>query len=132
MENLYPKPVSIEATEKILNQMKNSICKIILEDGKEGTGFFCKIPEGNKYDLLPVLITNNHLIDELELKKDKNKIKVSFNNNEYKEIYLSNRITFTSKEHDITIIEIKEKDIVNINLEIDENVIDFKNKSFDG
>ena len=132
MENLYPKPVSIEATEKILNQMKNSICKIILEDGKEGTGFFCKIPKGNKYDLLPVLITNNHLIDEWELKKYKNKIKISINSNEYKEIDLSDRITFTSKEYDITIIEIKEKDIVNINLEIDENVIDDKNKLFDG
>ena len=132
MENLYPKPVSIEATEKILNQMKNSICKIILENGKEGPGFFCKISKGNKYDLLPVLITNNHLIDELELKKDKSKIKISINNNEFKEIDLSNRITFTSKAYDITIIEIKEKDIVNINLEIDENVIDDKNKLFDG
>jgi len=47
MENLYPKPVSIEATEKILNQMKNSICKVILESGREGTGFFCKIPNEN-------------------------------------------------------------------------------------
>jgi hypothetical protein len=42
MENLYPKPVSKEATEIILNQMKNSVCKIILENGKEGNGFFCK------------------------------------------------------------------------------------------
>jgi ubiquitin-conjugating enzyme E2 D/E len=113
--------------------MKNSICKIILENGKEGTGFFTKIPNKNKYDLLPALITNNHLIDELELKKEKNKIKISINNNnEYKEIDLSNRITFTNKENDITFIEIKEKDIANINLEIDENVIDDKSKSFDG
>ena len=133
VENLYPKPVSIEATEIILNQMKNSICKIILENGKEGNGFFCKIPNENKYDLLPVLITNNHLIDELELKQEKNKIKISINNNnEYKEIDLSNRITFTNEENDITFIEIKEKDIANINLEIDENVIDDKSKSFDG
>ena len=42
MENLYPKPVSLEATEKILNQMKNSICRVILENGKEGSGFFVK------------------------------------------------------------------------------------------
>ena len=133
MENLYPKPVSLEATEKILNQMKNSICRVFLENGKEGSGFFCKIPHERKYDLLPVLITNNHLIDELELKKDKNKIKISINNNsEYKEIELNERITFTSKEYDITIIEIKEKDIVNINLEIDENVINDKDISFDG
>ena len=133
MENLYPKPVSIEATEKILNQMKNSICKVILENGREGTGFFCKIPNENKYNLLPVLITSNHLINELELKRDKNKIKISINNNnEYKEIDLNKRITFTSKEHNITIIEIIEKDLVNINLEIDENIIDDKDISFDG
>lgn len=133
MENLYPKPVSIEATEKILNQMKNSICKVILENGREGTGFFCKIPNENKYNLLPVLITNNHLINELELKRDKNKIKISINNNnEYKEIDLNKRITFTSKEHNITFIEIIEKDLVNINLEIDDNIIDDKDISFDG
>ena len=132
MENLYPKPVSIEATEKILEQMKNSICKIILENGKEGNGFFCKIPKRDKYDLLPVLITNNSLIDELELKKEKNKIKISINNNEYEEIELQNRITFTNKEYDITIIEIIEKGIFNINLEIDENIIDDKKLTFDG
>ena len=106
MENLYPKPISIEATEKILNQMKNSICKVILENGREGTGFFCKIQNGSiysNYNSLPVLITNNHLINELELKRDKNKIKISNNNNnEYKEMDLNKRITFTSKEHNIT------------------------------
>jgi len=69
----------------------------------------------------------------LELKRDKNKIKISINNNnEYKEIDLNKRITFTSKEHNITIIEIIEKDLVNINLEIDENIIDDKDISFDG
>ena len=36
------------------------ICKII--GSKLGTGFFCKIKYGNK--LLPVLITNYHVIDD--------------------------------------------------------------------
>ena len=35
---------------------------------------FYKIPNESKYDLLPVLITNNHLIDEMELKKDKHNL----------------------------------------------------------
>ena len=30
----FPKPVSIEGTEKILDQMKNCVCKIILEKGE--------------------------------------------------------------------------------------------------
>jgi len=45
------KPVSIEATEKILRQMKNCVCKI--HNGKnKATGFFAKIPYYN--DLLNV------------------------------------------------------------------------------
>lgn len=35
-----PIPVSIEGTQKILNQMKKCVCKI--HNGATGTGFFCK------------------------------------------------------------------------------------------
>ena len=38
--NNSPEPVSIEAMEKILYQMKNSICKIRKKNGTNGTGFF--------------------------------------------------------------------------------------------
>ena len=55
----YPSTISFESTEKILNQMRNSICRIKLNDGSFGTGFFCKIPFPTKSKLLPVLITNN-------------------------------------------------------------------------
>ncbi len=41
--NLCPKSLSVDDTEKILKQMKKSICKIVLEDGKEGTAFFLAI-----------------------------------------------------------------------------------------
>ena len=100
--------------------MKKTICKIVLEDGKEGTGFFCSIIN---YSLL---ITNNSFIDEAQLNKDNNKIKLYLGkNNESKEIVLKDRIKYTNKEYNITLIEIKkeEKDeIGNINLEIDENI----------
>ena len=39
----YPEIVSLESTEIILNQMKNNIVKIILNDGSKGTGFFCNV-----------------------------------------------------------------------------------------
>ena len=39
----HPLPFSIEETEEILEQMKNSICKIY-NNNKKGSGFFCKIP----------------------------------------------------------------------------------------
>ena len=35
-------PISIEQTEKIVTQMKKSVCKIYKEGN--GTGFFCKFP----------------------------------------------------------------------------------------
>ena len=67
----YPKPVLIKGTEKILEQMKNNICKLCLENGTKGTGFFCKIPLKERNNSLPVLVTNNHLIDEDYLTKEK-------------------------------------------------------------
>ena len=76
-----PIPVSLEGTKKILFQMENCICKIFLTNGEKGTGFFCKIPFNNY--LLPVLITNNHVLNENDI-KDNNIIELSINNNEVK------------------------------------------------
>ena len=39
----YPKPISIERTKKILDQMENNICKVYKNNGGKGTGFFCNI-----------------------------------------------------------------------------------------
>ena len=65
--NNYPEIVSLESTEKIMEQMKKNIFKICLNDGSKGTGFFCKIPFINNKEL-KVLITNNHIIN-LEMEK---------------------------------------------------------------
>ena len=54
--------VSIEGIKKILFQLDNCICQISLKNGRKGTGFFCTIIFQNK--LLPVLITNNHILGE--------------------------------------------------------------------
>ena len=64
-ENLIeeqPIPVPIGGMKKILFQLENCICQIYQKNGGKGTGFFCKILFQNK--LLPVLITNNHLLKE--------------------------------------------------------------------
>ena len=117
--NYYPEIVSLESTERIINQMKKNIVNIYLNDGSKGTGFFCKIPFINNKEL-KVLITNNHVIKNLEIEK----ITISINNDkEIKEIELSNRIKYTNKEYDITIIEIKEEDEINDYLELDENIM---------
>ena len=39
----YPNWVSLETTEEIIKQMKTKICKIYLNNGIKGTGFFAKL-----------------------------------------------------------------------------------------
>jgi len=57
------KPVNIEGTKKILEQMTNCICKV-KNNPIIGTGFFCKIPYKNNTKI-NVLITSYQIINEL-------------------------------------------------------------------
>ena len=44
----YPIPVALESTKTILSQMEKNVCKIYMDNGIKGTGFFCKVPyKGN-------------------------------------------------------------------------------------
>ena len=90
--------------------MKTKICKIYLNN-TNGTGFFCKISLPNKKNKLNVLITNNHIINE-EIIKEKEIIIIKITNKS-KRIELDNRIKYTNKKYDVTIIEIKEEDEIN-------------------
>ena len=122
--NSSPDPVSLKGTEEIANQMKNSVCKIY--NNGNGTGFFTKIPYKSK--LLPVLITNSHVIKKEDILNDKI-ISLSFNNEEVtKKIKLNrNRLIYTNEKLDVTIIEIIEnKDNFNNNfLELDDQIINY-------
>ena len=116
-----PRSISIEGTEKILSQMKNSICKIYKCNG---TGFFCKIPFKNDY--LKALITNYHVIDK-DYIKNNDIIKISLNDDkERRDIKgLDKRKKFFDENYDITIIEIKNSDNIKVNyLELDDNIFD--------
>ena len=132
----YPIPITAESTEIILNQMKKCICKIYMDNGSKGTGFFCKVPFPDKDHLVPFLITNNHIIDESYLKKDK-RIDFTINNDRItKKIIIGNRRVYTSVLYDTTIIEIFEnnddiKDFLELDLDINEEFINNKyiNKS---
>ena len=72
--NTSAEPVTFEGTKRILDQMNKCVCKIYNKG--EGTGFFTKIPFDNI--LLPVLITNNHVLGQNEI-KNKSIIKISLN-----------------------------------------------------
>ena len=104
--------------------MNNSVCRIY--NKSKGTGFFTKIPYKNK--LLPVLITNNHIIDENDIKANKN-ITIYINNDKImKPIKLdNNRLRYTNKKLDVTIIEIKENEdnLNNKYLELGDGIIKY-------
>ena len=120
----YPNMISYECAKKIIEQMEKNICKIKI-DNEQGTGFFCKIPFPDKNHLLPVFITNNHIINEEALNKNDIIITISIREKEkIKEINLNNRIKYTNKHFDTTIIELKEKDEIKDYLEIDDIILD--------
>ena len=123
-----PIPVSLDNTKKILYQMENCICKIYNNNGLTKTGFFCKIKFQN--NLLPVLITNNHVLNEKDI--ENNKIINLTINNKAKEIIIDNtRKKYTNSKLDITFIEIKlNKDEIDENnfMEIDENDLEKEKK----
>ena len=58
-----PTIISYECTKKIMEQMEKNICNIRIEN-HSGTGFFCKIPFPDEDNMLPVLITNHHVIND--------------------------------------------------------------------
>ena len=68
----------IEGIDKILFQMKYCICKKY-KDPIKGSVFFCKIQIKNKANFLPVLITNNHVLNLDDINVGKT-IKITLNN----------------------------------------------------
>ena len=118
--NISPEPVSLEGTKNILNQMNKCVC--IIYNDCEGTGFFTKIPFNNK--LLPVLISNYHILNENDIKNNK-KILINLNK-EIRSIEIDEkRKRFTNEKLDITIVEIKEEDNIKEYIELDDNIMDY-------
>ena len=116
--------IKLECAEKIIEQMKKNICKIIL-DQIQGTGFFCKIPFPDHNKILPVLITSSHVINEEFLNKDDAKIILEIKADpNVKELNLKDRIKYANKKYDTTIIEIKAEDNISDFLELDDIIVD--------
>ena len=89
-----------------------------------GSGYFCKIPyTENDNLLLPVLITNNHVLSK-ELLISQNNIKIIINGIT-KILSLKERKIWNDKDMDFTCIEIKEKeDNIHTFYYLDDNVYD--------
>ena len=127
--------VNKNQTKVILSQLEKCICRIIKGVGNTGTGSFCKFPYPDQFHLLPVLITNNHVLDENCLKKYCNiRFTINDDNIDKNIIIDGSRLVFTDKEIDITIIEIKPYDKIIHFLDIDEDILNEQenaNKSYE-
>ena len=118
-----PDIMKFESAQKIIEQMNNCICKIKINK-KQSTGFFCKIPFPNKINMKKILITNNHIINKELLDNKNTQIELSIEKeSKSKWINLKDRLKYTNKYYDITIIELKESDNINNYLELDEQII---------
>ena len=120
--NNYPIPITIEENNLIIEQMQKCICKIHKNNGEKGSGFFCYIPLGNSN--LPVLITNNHVINK-DYFKNNSLINLTLNDDkDTKIIKIGNtRKIYSSDKYDTTIIEIFPLiDKINYFLELEDNI----------
>ena len=128
----YPIPITIEGTQLILKQMENTICKIYKNNGDKGTGFFCYIPY--KDTKIPVFMTNNHIIDENYIKNNK-KINLTLNDDKINKVIKieNNRIIYSSKLYDTTIIEIDPLiDKIDNFLELESNIFKEESEKYHG
>ena len=119
LEGIIPKAKPIKSLNKTnLKSKTKCFCKIIASS--IGTGFFCKITYED--NLIPVLITNYHVIDDNYIQKN-DKLKI-YINDEYKIIKLNNRKIYSSdkNKYDIMIIKLKDVDEIYDYLEIDKNI----------
>ena len=101
----HQKSLSNNEMMRIFEQINKSIYKII---DNHGSGFICMIPYPNNLNLLPVLITCNHVLKDKDLEPRK-KIKLVFEEEEKFIEMDDNRKVYKSNQYDTTIIEIKKQ-----------------------
>ena len=120
--------ITKENIDNINEKVEKNLCKIIGGNGGIEFGFLFLIPFPNDNNLLPVLITSNKVIKKSDINKNGN-IQLIINNNN-KEILMNEfRKTYISTEsNNISIIEIKQEDGLDIKsfLLLDNKIFDQK------
>ena len=125
----HPDSISKEDMKFLYRLMEKCICKIKCKNNNYGTGFFCRFPFPDKSNLLPVLITSSHVFGTNDIYYG-NQIKFSLDDDKvsYKIFIDFSRRIYISELYEVTIIEIKEDDNLNIyGLEIDDDVYNSQN-----
>ena len=123
MEN----PINIEQLQRIINLSKKSVVKIKKQNMASNTGFLCNVHFPDK-KTLPILITSNHILNENDITVGK-KVNFSLDNDNifYQILIDETRKVYSNRLYDITFIEIKKSDGLNISsfLEVDPNIFSF-------
>ena len=117
-------PITIEETQKILEQMTNCICKV-KSKGTYGTGFFCRIKFLDNTFII-VLTTSYQILDDNYFKEN-NEINLIINNQERIINLNKKRKIYSNKDYDLTLIEIKDSDRIDDYFELDENILSQEN-----
>ena len=121
-------PIPYESTKKILESMEKCVCKISYKNNNIGTGFFCRIPFPGNKNSLPVLITNNHIINDNLFNQGNEQITITTRKEQKSQKYIilnkQKRRAFSFPQNGITMIEIKESDNIKYFLDIDENLLE--------
>ena len=127
IRTIMSKELSPELNNKIspneIIHLENCICKIKTKNlNGYGLGFFCKIPFPNESHLLPVLITNDHILEKDDISIGNNITILLKNSDEEKKIKIDkSRKTYSNDIYNITIIELKKNELGNSFLELDDN-----------
>ena len=106
--------------ENINKKLENYICKIYNNESNFEIGFLCKIPFPDEFNLLPVLISNNNILN-----LDDIIINISFENDKVIK-YINNikgRKTYYNNKYNLSIIEIlQDKDNIHNFLEYNDDI----------
>lgn len=101
-----------EAMYQFIEKARNSTCQIMLNNNNYGSGFFCRIPYTENYNLLlNVLLTCEHVLTQEIIFSD-NEIEIKVNNT-LKKISLRGRKKWSNKKLDYSCFEILQKDEIN-------------------
>jgi V8-like Glu-specific endopeptidase len=115
--------ISMEVLGNLLE--KSKIVTKIKINNLTGSGLLCKIPFPDEKNIIPMLVTCNHILKNEDITQGK---MISFtldNDKKAFEILIDeSRKIYSNEEYDITMLEIRQSDGLNIEtfLEIDENI----------
>ena len=115
--------ISMEVIKNLLE--KSNIVSKIKINNLTGSGFLCKIPFRDEKNIIPMLVTCNHILKKEDITQGK---EFSFTlDNDKKDVKLlidESRKSYSNEEYDITMLEIRKSDGLDFEtfLEIEENI----------